>query len=367
MFSGEREREREREREETMMNKELIYMSRVYVAISVLMMFYFYFLPMLEFLALIATVTHLYATFKEQTTVVFRFLFLTYKAALWITLEDFFGRENCRGYYESDVAGILNLRFCNCFRSGLYFTKLPELYACTDDHRVNSFGPSFESVLRFDNIAPRSVPGELKIYLEKLRIYAGDGVRIVFDQNSDYSERCQQVFRHVNKLMKMSEIYREWFAPKLRELLAEVKIWEKGVMLPGAWILCTTDQVIMFRDLDAGGSLCEVKTKAGGKTLYKKRFQLRLSELDRMLEGLLLIIKYEDFGLVSSSWNIWEMNILHSSSFDELFKYLQSGRQVFVIQLPGNQSTLVLGKVVHNAPSSTRPSNCLLQQTDRCC
>jgi hypothetical protein len=131
-------------------------MSRVYVAISVLMMFYFYFLPMLEFLALIATVTHLYATFKEQTTVVFRFLFLTYKAALWITLEDFFGRENCRGYYESDVAGILNLRFCNCFRSGLYFTKLPEFYACTDDHRVNSFGPSFESVLRFDNIAPRA-------------------------------------------------------------------------------------------------------------------------------------------------------------------------------------------------------------------
>lgn len=145
----------------------------------------------------------------------------------------------------------------------------------------------------------------------------------------------------MNRLIRQSEDYRELLAPKIRELNTEVRIWEKGLMLPGAWFLCTADQVIIFREFDPSASLCEVKTKSG-KTLYKRMFRGRLFELERILEGLLAVVKYEDFGLASSTWYFWGINIIHSSSFVKLFDYLESEKSVFVTRLPGGESTLVL-------------------------
>lgn len=143
--------------------------------------------------------------------------------------------------------------------------------------------------------------------------------------------------------MRGNETYTELFAPVKRELLAEVRICEKGVIVPGAWLMCTTDYMIVFQDLDSGASLCEVITKSG-KTMYKKMFPARLYDLEKMVEGLLAVVKHENFGLVSSSWHFWNMVILHSASFDELFEYLLSGQRVYETRLPGGQPTLVLGE-----------------------
>lgn len=181
------------------MIKELIYLSRFYMAIWALCLFYFCCLPTLETLATIATATQLYSTFPDHVSSFFGFLFLTFRTALWITLADWMGGENCRYYYESDLAGICHLRFCNCLKSGLHFTKAAESYACTDSHRVNSFRPALASTHRFDNTPPRAsrIPGEVKTYLDTLRAHAGKGVKVHFDQNSEYSEQCQSVFGQV--------------------------------------------------------------------------------------------------------------------------------------------------------------------------
>lgn len=152
--------------------------------------------------------------------------------------------------------------------------------------------------------------------------------------------------------MRFNESYAELLAPRKRELLAPVRVWDKGVILPGAWIMCTRDYVIVFQDLDADVSLCEVVSKSG-KKMYRSIFPSRLFDLERMLGGLVPVVRFENFGLVSSGWFFWGMNILHSSSFDELFKYLLSGREIFVTRLSGGgQSTLVLGRRPKSLPAS---------------
>ena len=100
--------------------------------------------------------------------------------------------------------------------------------------------------------------------------------------------------------------------------------------------------MIVFLDLDADVTLCEMMSKSG-KKMHRSIFSSRLFNLDRMLAGLVPVVRFENFGLVSSGWFFWGMNILHSSSFDELFKYLLARREVTVTGLSvAGQSTLVL-------------------------
>lgn len=326
---------------------DLIVASRIYIALSVVFFLYICYLRMLERCALIATVLQIYRTFPERVSSFFEFISLSFRAALWITLIDYCGEENCKRYYESELVALCRLRFCNCLKSGLYFTKGEELpFACTDRYRAQSIRPCTRSLHRFDEdyspLASREL-GFLRDYINMLRSSTGKGVKIHYDEHSDFTTECQQVFKQITQLIRFKEGFSELLVPRRRELLAPVRIWDKGVILPGAWIMCTTDYHLVFQDVDADLSMCEVLTKSG-KKIYKCVFPNRLFDLERMLAGLIPVVKHENFGLVSSGWSFWGINILHSSTFDELFQYLLSGREVFVTKLPGgDRATLVLG------------------------
>lgn len=165
--------------------------------------------------------------------------------------------------------------------------------------------------------------------------------------------------------MRSNESYAELLAPRKRELLAPVRIWDKGVILSGAWMMCTRDYTLVFQDLELDESLCEIMAKSG-KKMYRSIFASRLFDLERILAGLLSVVRLENFGLVSSGWFFWGMNILHSSSFDELFKYLLSGREVFVSRLSSSgQSSLVLGKKPKFLPAWFWGSAPYSDQTER--
>lgn len=173
--------------------------------------------------------------------------------------------------------------------------------------------------------------------------------KVVVVRLSEYYGSSYLVKRHncsavqITRLMRYDEHYAELVAPRNRELQSPVRVWDKGVILPGAWIMCTRDYTLVFQDLDSNDeSLCEVIAKSG-KKMYRSIFASRLLELERILPGLMCVVRLENFGLVGSGWFFWGMNILHSSSFDELFKYLLSGREVFVTRLStAGQSTLIL-------------------------
>lgn len=328
-------------------SNDLIVSSRIFTALSILFAIYlFFFLRTLERCALAATALAFYNTFPDRVSSFFEALLLSFRAALWITLIDYCGEENCRAYYESDLVGLCRLRFFNFLRSGFYFTTGEEFFACTDRYRVSSIRPAKAPPPRFEaDLAPpasREI-GPFRDYLNILRSRAGSDVVVVYDEDSDFADECQIVFKEITRLMRYDEHCSELVAPRNRELQSPVRVWDKGVILPGAWIMCTRDYILVFQDLDNNDeSLCEVIAKSG-KKMYRSIFASRLLELERILPGLMCVVRLENFGLVGSGWFFWGMNILHSSSFDELFKYLLSGREVFVTRLStAGQSTLVL-------------------------
>lgn len=180
-------------------SNDLIVASRVYIALSILLFIYMCCLRMLERCALVATLLQIYRTFPERVSSVFEVFVLSFRAALWITLIDYLGEENCKYYYESDLVGLLRLRFCNCLRSGLYFTQGDEAFACTDRYRVSSLRPSKAPALRFDAnspVASREL-GPLRDYINMLRSSAGKDVMIHYDADSEFTEQCQNVFKEV--------------------------------------------------------------------------------------------------------------------------------------------------------------------------
>lgn len=340
---------------------DLIIASRLYIAITILFLIYLFWLRTLERCALIATALQFYRTFPDHVASFFEILLVSFRAALWITLVDYCGEDNCKTFYESDLVGLCRLRCCNCLRSGLYFTQGEEIFACTDRYRVHGLRNRQAPGLRFEvGMSPEASRemGPLRDYLNVLRSRAGEGVVVVFDEDSAFTEECQNVFKEITRLMRFDERYLELLAPRKRELLLPVRVWDKGVILPGAWIMCTRDYILVFQDLDAEESLCEIMSKSG-KKMYRSIFASRLAELERVLPGLLCVVRLEKFGLVSSGWFFWGMNILHSSSFDDLFKYLLSGREVFVTRLSGGgQSTLVLGRKPEFLPAWLEAKPC---------
>jgi len=179
---------------------DLIVASRIYIALSILFLIYLFCLRTLERCALVATALQFYRTFPDQVSSFFEVLLLSFRAALWITLIDYCGEENCKAYYESDLVGLCRLRFCNCLRSGLYFTQGEEMFACTDRYRVSSLRPSQAPVLRFEaNLSPAASReiGPLRDYLNVLSTRSGNGVQVLFDEDSAFAEDCQNVFKEV--------------------------------------------------------------------------------------------------------------------------------------------------------------------------
>lgn len=184
------------------MTNELIVASRIYVAMCIVFWIYIFCLRMVERCALVATAVQLYRTFPHRIGPLFEFIFLSFKTSVWITLVDYFGEDNCRTYYESELVGLCRLRFCNFLRCGLYFTKAEEFYACSENQRIHSFCSSRPSVHSFSEASPvasREV-GPLRDYMNLLRSRTGKDVLIHFDQDSDYSEECQRIFKEVSYL-----------------------------------------------------------------------------------------------------------------------------------------------------------------------
>lgn len=179
---------------------DLIVASRVYMALSMLLVLYMGCLRLLERCVLVATLLQIYRTFPERVSAVVEVFVLSFRAALWITLIDYLGEENCKAYYESDIVGLLRLRFCNCLRSGLYFTQGDEAFACTDRYRVSSLRPTKAPALRFGANPPAAtrVLGPLRDYINMLRASAGNGVMIHYDDDSEFTEQsCQNAFQEV--------------------------------------------------------------------------------------------------------------------------------------------------------------------------
>lgn len=182
---------------------DLILASRIYVAVTVLVFVYLVSLRLLERCALTATTLLVYRTFPPQTAACFHVLFLAFRTALWITVVDYLGEENARPYYESDLAGLLRLRFCNCLRSGVYFTRREEeeAFACTDGYRARtSLRARRVEGLRFGVSGGRGAVAEigpLNDYVNMLRAAAGKGVAILYDEESAFDEECQRVFKEV--------------------------------------------------------------------------------------------------------------------------------------------------------------------------
>lgn len=191
---------------------DLIVASRIYIALSILFLIYIFCLGMLERCALVATVLQFYRTFPERVSSFFEVIVLAFRAALWITLIDYCGEESCKYYYESDFVGLCRLRFCNCLRSGLYFTQGEELFACTDRYRVSSLRPSKAPQLRFEANSPATSRelGPLRDYLNLLRARTGNAVMVLYDADSVFTEECQNVFKEVGLGFHILSWPRQW-------------------------------------------------------------------------------------------------------------------------------------------------------------
>jgi hypothetical protein len=178
---------------------DLVVASRVYIGVSILVFVYLCCLRMLERCALVATLLQVYRTFPERASAICEVLVVSFRAALWITLVDYLGEENCRYYYESDLVALLRLRFCNCLRSGLYFTQADEAFACTDRYWASSPRPCTPPPLRFDPTPPAASRelGPLRDYLNMLKSSAGTAVKIHYDEDSQFTAQSQNAFKEV--------------------------------------------------------------------------------------------------------------------------------------------------------------------------